>query len=142
MTFDPRFFKGDGFEYEVGDWVMVRVMVGEEDWDHDDGEEVEFVQPLREKEVKGRVTFLGQDYGLVDNDILFSLNGRGELMVGDEVEVRCVECRHRRASWRAVSMTTQSSSHPHYFKRSSHSPIIPIFTPSQTPRYVSQLFDF
>ena len=130
VTFDPRCYSGGGCKYEKGDWVTLEVRVrGEED------EEVEFVKPLREKETEGKITSLGRGYGFVDDDIIFSfgLCGRGQVEVGDDVRVKCVECRHHQATWRAVSMTTLSY-HPHTLHPSSHSPPLPLLSPSQPSR--------
>ena len=126
LTFDPQCHSG---WFESGDWVSVGVRVG----GCDEGEEVEFVQPLREKEVKGQVTTIGRGYGFVDDDIIFStrLCGRSHVRVGDDVSVMCVECRHHQATWRAVSMTTLSSPHLHTLPSSPNSPSLPLLPPSQ-----------
>ena len=130
VTFDPQVFSGTGYRYETGDWVSVGVRVGEEEGEEEE-EEVEFVKPLREKEVKGQVTSLGRGYGFVDDDIIFSLGlcGRSQVRVGEEVKVKCVECRHHQASWRTVSMTMMSS-RPHTPQSTSHSPSLPLLSPS------------
>ena len=131
VTFDPQLYTGTGYRYETGDWVSVGVRVGE----GGEGEEVEFVHPLREKEVEGTVTSLSRGYGFVNDDIIFSfgLCGRSKVRVGEGVKVRCVECRHHTISWRAVSLTTLSTTCPHTLPSSQHSPSLPLLTASSFP---------
>ena len=137
LTFDPEFCDVTGYRPQTGDWVMVgvrRVIVGEgeegreEESDDEEGEEVEEVRPLRERETEGQVTSLGQGHGLIDDDIIFTPDVCGrhqQVRVGEMVRVRCVECRHHGASWRAVSMRLLSS-HPHTVTPSPESPSLPL----------------
>ena len=110
--------------------MTVGVRLGEEG----EEEEVEFVRPLREKEVEGVITSMSRGYGFVDDDIIFSLGlcGRSQVRIGEEVKVKCVECRHHQASWRAASMTTLSFC-PHTLPSSQHSPSLPLLSPSSLP---------
>ena len=144
LTFDPECCDVMGYRPRTGDWVMVgvrRVMVGEgeevrEGESDDDEEEVEEVRPLREKETEGQITSLGQGHGLIDDDIIFTPDVCGrhqQVRVGEMVRVKCVECRHHRASWRAISVTLLAS-HPHTVTPSPESPSLPLRmlrTPSQ-----------
>ena len=115
--------------------MTVGVRLGEEE--EEDGE-VEFVRPLREKEVEGVITSMSRGYGFVDDDIIFSLGlcGRSQVRIGEEVKVKCVEFRHHQASWRAVSMTTLSF-YPHTLPSSQHSPSLPLVSPSSSSSYSS-----
>jgi hypothetical protein len=139
VTFDPQLYCGTGYRYETGDWVTVGVRLGEEE--EEDGE-VEFVRPLREKEVEGVITSMSRGYGFVDDDIIFSLGlcGRSQVRIGEEVKVKCVEFRHHQASWRAVSMTTLSFC-PHTLPSSQHSPSLPLVSPSSLSSYSSSSCD-
>ena len=143
LTFDPEYCNANGYWPRTGDWVAVgvrRVVVGGGEEEREGGgeeeEEVEDVRPLREKETEGQVTALGQGHGLIDDDIIFTPDVCGrhqQVRVGEMVRVKCVECRHHRASWRVVSMTPLSS-HPHTVTPSPESPSLPLRTvhvPSQ-----------
>lgn len=115
----------------------MRVGGGEEEreGDGEEEQEVEYVMPLREKEAEGQVTSLGQGWGTVDDDIIFTpaVCGRGhQVRVGDCVSVRCVECRHRQASWRAVTMMPVSP-YPHTLPSSPQSPSLPLRKHTHTP---------
>ena len=62
------------------------------------------VQPMRERSVTGVITYLGQGYGTIDQDIHFTLSAcrRGHRpSCGDRVRAECVEYRHHRNNWRA-----------------------------------------
>ena len=135
VTFDPQLHRGCGYRMEVGDWVMVGVVSvrgeeGEGEGEEEgEGEVVEYVRPLREREVEGQVTSVSHSSGFIDDEIIFSARvcGRSQVRVGECVLVRCVECRHYQASWRAVSVTTVSS-HPHTLPPSPLSPSLPLVT--------------
>lgn len=140
VTFDPRACVGVKYRLQTGDWVMVEVRSvngGTGDGGTEEGEgEVEYVQPLREREVEGQVTFLSQDQGFIDDDIIFSpaVCGCGQsVKVGDHVRGKCVECRHHKASWRAVSLTPLSA-HPHSHISSPLSPSLPLTNLSPTSK--------
>ena len=112
---------------------MMGVRVGGCEEGEEGGEvTVEYVRPLREKETEGRVSSLGRSSGFIDDDIIFTpgVCGRGYVKVGDGVRVKCVECRHHQASWRAISVVPLSS-HPHSLPPTPHSPSLPLLTPSQ-----------
>ena len=139
VTFDPRACVHIKYLLQTGDWVMVEmksVNGGSGDGGTEEGEgEVEYVQPLREREVEGQVTFLSQGQGFIDDDIIFTLAvcGRGQSVnVGDHMRGKCVECRHHKASWRAVSLTHVSAT-PHSHTPSPLSPSLPLTNLSPTP---------
>ena len=139
VTFDPRACVSVKYQLQTGDWVTVEVKNvngGTGDGGTGEREEVEYVQPLREREVEGQVTYLSQGHGFIDDDIIFSpaVCGCGQsVKVGDHVRGKCVECRHHKASWRAVSLTPVSA-HPHSHTPSPLSPSLPLTNLSPTSK--------
>ena len=73
----------------------------------DDETVVNEVRPLREESIVGRVSFVCERYGTIDNDVYFSHLScvRGYCpTVGDEVKCSCVEYNDARSNWRAFSV--------------------------------------
>ena len=90
----------------VNDWVSVSLL-------YQDGERVvNEVRPLREKEITGSVSSVLQGYGTIEEDVYFHFFScaRGyRPRVGDSVRVVCVEYRHQKSNWRALSVEPASA---------------------------------
>ena len=75
---------------------------------HQDGiVSVNSVKPLRERALTGTITRYSHGNGIIDDDIFFTLSSccHGyRPLVGQSVNVVCVECVHQKWNWRAYDV--------------------------------------